>query len=331
MMANARSSRRRGHSCPWLPSLAGLLGKGLAIGLAIGLLWQASPALAGKHDTLRHKVQAGDTIALLAAEYYGDRRHAIFIMVANKMQHDRPLKPGERLKIPVNREVTVAPGDTLESLAETYLGDPRRSVFLADFNELDVDASLAAGEAVQIPFHVQHTAAGKESISAIAAAYFASRKQAKLIRDYNFTRKKTLEAGETVTIPIVHVQVRRSRLPPPDKESQKRVAKRQEMHALALESMQSAKVAWGEGDYATVKQLLTRIDTDYLDRRLAVAVSVLLGSTYVAFNDSDSALATFRKALERSPKHKLETYHVSPRIRTVWQQAGGQIAVTDAP
>ena len=78
-------------------------------------------------DYVQYKVRAGDTLSLLAAEYYGDRDHALFIMVANKMQHPRPLKPGEKLRIPVTREVTAAVGDNFDGLAQTYLGDKRRA------------------------------------------------------------------------------------------------------------------------------------------------------------------------------------------------------------
>jgi hypothetical protein len=46
----------------------------------------AVPARADR-DYLTYKVRAGDSLALLAAEYYGDRNHAVFIMVANKLDH----------------------------------------------------------------------------------------------------------------------------------------------------------------------------------------------------------------------------------------------------
>ena len=50
----------------------------------------AAPARADR-DYLTYKVRPGDSLALLAAEYYGDRNHAVFIMVANKLDHPRPL------------------------------------------------------------------------------------------------------------------------------------------------------------------------------------------------------------------------------------------------
>lgn len=307
--------RPRSHGAlPWL----------VTAGLA-AIMLGPSPARAQSHDTLVHRVAQGDTIELLAAEYYGDRHHGIFIMVANKLQHARPLRPGERLKIPVNREVTAAVGDTLETLAEQYLGDKRRAKFLAGFNQLDADASLAAGQVIQIPFHVVHKSAGKESLSAISAAYFATTKKTKLIQEYNFASKKVLQAGETVVIPIHHVQVRRGRLPPPDAESQARLAKRREIQDQAQNLLPGAQAAWDAGNYAAVKRALTTLETDYLDANLAVAVGVLLGSTYMAFDDKDSALAAFRKVLERSPGHSLDTYEYSPKVREVWKQAGGKV------
>jgi LysM repeat protein len=293
--------------------------------VALGMAAGAGKASAQSHDTLIHRVTAGDTIELLAAEYYGDRHHGVFIMVTNKLQHARPLRPGERLKIPTNREVSAAVGDTFESLAEQYLGDKRRARFLAGFNQLPADASLAVGQDIQIPFHVVHRAAGKESLSAIAAAYFGSPKKTKLVQEYNFTDKKMLQAGETVVIPIHHVQVRRSRLPPPDAESQARLTKRREMQTQALNLLPRAHTDWRAGDYAAVKRALTTLETDYLDAEMAMEVGVLLGSTYVAFGDKDSALAAFRKVLERSPAHTLDTYEYSPKIREVWKQAGGKV------
>src|SRR5687768_3965475 len=123
----------------------------------------ASPALAqSTAGHTSHKVQRGDTLELLGAEYYGDRRHKIYIMIENGLDHGRDLKPGERLRIPVSSEVTAAVGDTLESLAAQHLGDERRAKYLAEFNGLAPDSSVAAGMSIAIPLRVTYRASGKE-------------------------------------------------------------------------------------------------------------------------------------------------------------------------
>jgi len=276
--------------------------------------------------SIRHRVQAGDSLALLAAEYYGDRRHAVFILVANRMTHPRALKPGEVLKVPMNRRVTAKAGDTVESLAKQYLGDERRGKFIAEFNNLVPPASVAAGQPIAIPFHVKHTAASKEKISDIAAAYFGDRSKAKLLRTYNFRKGDVLAAGSTIIVPINHVRVQSSKLPPPDPDSTARVAKRGEMQKRTRELLPEVRRAWREGDYSAVKRALAPLETEYLDATLAADVGALLGAAYVAFGDADSALATFRKVLERNEGHQLSAYDYSPKVRAVWERAGGTIA-----
>ncbi len=48
---------------------------------------------------------------------------------------------------------------------------------------------------------------------------------------------------------------------------------------------------------------------------------MLLGATYVAYGDDDSALAIFKKVRERKPSHTLAAYAYSPKIRGVWDRA----------
>lgn len=287
----------------------------------------AEPAARAQvRETIPHSVVEGDTIPLLAAEYYGDRNHGIFIMLVNGMEHERPLKPGESLKIPIDRDITAKVDDTIATLAEKYLGDSRRAKFLAEFNQLAPDASLAAGQVIKIPFHVRYKAKGKSSLREISLSLFATPKNAGMLKRYNFLDKEVLAAGDSIVIPIQHVQVRRSKMPPvDDPESQALMVKRREEQAHAADLLPKARAAWDAGDYATAKRELTRLDTVYLDVVQAVEVGVLLGSTYVAFGDKDSALATFKKALERSPGQALSRYDVSPKILEIWKQAGGKI------
>jgi LysM repeat protein len=281
-------------------------------------------ALAQELQTIRIRVRNGDTLQLLAAEFYGDRSHAVFIMKANGLTHPRALRPGERVKIPIQQNVTASVGDTLEGLAEQYMGDARRAEFLAEFNNLPADATIAAGQVIVIPFHVTHTAQSLESVESIAAAYFGDAQKAALVRRYNFTDKRALESNETLVIPIYNVRVRPSKLPPVDKKSAEREARLREMEERALEVLPEAQAAWRAGEYTKVKRLLVDLDLDYLPMNQAAAVGVLLGCAYIAFGDDDSAVAIFDKVLRRKPEHSLSTYEHSPKILDVWRRAGGK-------
>jgi len=279
----------------------------------------------GSDDTITYKVKAGDTLELLAAEYYGDRNDALFIMVANKMTHPRPLKKGEKLRVPVSREVTTSIGDTFDTLAQAYLGDTRRGPFLAEFNGVAPDDSLAAGTVINVPFTITYTADADIGLDRIAQAYFGDAERANVLRAYNFLDKDTLAKGETVEVPIFHVRVRESMLPPVDPDAKARSEKRRLMQDQALTALPGSRAAWRAGDFSAVKRDLIKIDTDFLDVKLAVEIGVLLGGAYVATGDTDSALATFKRVLERRPKQALDAYRFSPKIRDVWKRAGGSI------
>lgn len=295
----------------WLLALAALL---------------AVPARARADGEITHKARAGDTLELLAAEYYGDRNYAVFIMVANRMEHPRPLKAGDRVRIPVSREVTASVGDTFESLAAGYLGDGRRAEFLADYNGYKAEDTLAAGTVLSVPLTVTYVAETQNlSLSSIAAAYLGDSKYAGLLRRYNFLDKDKLAKGESIVVPIQNVRVRSSKLPAMDAESRARTEKRRTTQEAALSALPSARTAWRQGDYAAVKRELTRLDLDYLDTGLAVEIGVLLGAAYVAFGDNDSATAVWKRVLERRPKHALDGYFYSPKVRDVWKRAGGAI------
>ncbi len=299
----------------WRPTL------GVAVIAAlIAVLVLAAPAAADR-DYVVHKVKEGDTLGLLAAEYYGDRNHAVFIMVANKLLHPRALKKGEKIRIPVSRDVTVAVGDNWDGLAQSYLGDKRRGRYLAEFNGADPAATLAAGLVVSVPFHVTHTAAAEESVANIALAYFGDSSNSEMLRGYNFLEGEAIAAGETLVIPIHHVKVRDSAMPPADAESKARTDKRRTMIEAAGRALPRGLLAWRRAAYADVKRELIELDLDFLDADRAAVIGTLLGAAYVALGDEDSAVATFRRVLERAPRTTLSPYRYSPRIHAVWAKA----------
>ena len=290
--------------------------------LACALVLVAS--LAYGDDTITYRVKDGDTLALIAAEYYGDRRKEIFIMVENGIAHTRKLKRGERLKIPVNREITTSPGDTFETLAASFLGDARRAIFLAEFNGMSLDDGIPAGTQLQIPFTVTHRAATTESFQSIALAYFADKSQAEMLRRYNFMNdRRELEKGEAIQIPVYNVRLQASKMPPVEADAKSRRAARREAAQRAAQNLPKAWQAWRSGEFKSIEPQLFGVDIDYLDTAQAVEVAILRGLAAVADGNSKLAVEHFRAALARKDSYVLRAFDYSPKILALWKQAGG--------
>jgi LysM repeat protein len=284
---------------------------------------QSEPPAALKSNVV-HTVQAGDTLELLAAEFYGDRLFATFIMAENRMTHPRPLRSGEKLRIPTAWKYSVVRGETLDGLAGKFLGDARRAPYLADFNGLAASTTLGDGQKLTIPFHVRHVAADKETLASLAATFYGDSRKAELLRGYNFLQAKLVKKGEELIVPISHVRVRDAKLPALDAASQVREQKTREEMARARDALPEAREAWRAGAFGTVKRSLATLDPEFLESDVAAEVGFLLGSTYVAFGDEDSALANFKKVLERKTDFVVRSQETSPKIRRVWERAGGK-------
>jgi hypothetical protein len=299
----------------------------VAVGVVLLTALRVARAQDQPNDTVGHRVRQGDSLELIAAEFYGDRTKAVFIMVANKMTHVRPLRPGERVRVPISREVATAPGDTFESLAATYLGSARRGTFLATFNGMSSDDGLPAGTVITIPFTIVHTAGSIESISDIAKAYFGDGKNTEMLRRYNFLEKNSIERGDALLVPVYHVRLSPAKTPALDVESRARREHRREAMARAAKALPSARQAWKDGDFAAVKSTLAPFepDLDYMDAQDAVELGVLLGAAHVAYDETEPAIAMFKRVLDRQANHVLRRYDTSPRILDAWQKAGGQI------
>lgn len=274
-----------------------------------------------------YRVRQGDTLELIAAEFYGDRGKAMFIAAENKLTRPRPLRPGERLRVPVSREITTSPGDTFESLAMTYLGAARRGAFLAEWSGLPQDDSLPAGTPITIPFTIAYTAQTAESLAEIARIYFGDARQAEMLRHYNQLERSSVDKGDTLLVPAYHVRLNAAKQPPLDPESRARRDHRRDALARAARALPTARLAWKSGDFAGVKAALIPLDPDldYLDTGEVVEIGVLLGAAHVAYDDIEAALACFKRVLDRQAQHVLRRYDHSPKVLAVWQKAGGPV------
>lgn len=283
-------------------------------------------------DTVGYRLRGGDTLDVIAAEFYGDKSQANFLVTENhladpKTHRVRSVSQGDRIKVPVTREIATAKGDTFESLAQTYLGDARRAPFLADFNQLSIEDSLPAGTVITLPLHVTHTATGGESLAMIASYYFGDPKQADMLKRYNNLDRTSIDKGESIIVPNPRVHVRPGKEPPLDAESRDRRDRQRKAIADAAETLPRARSAWLLGDFTGVKAALEHLadETDYLDIKTATEIGVLLGKAHVAFDEKDAAVAAFARVIDRRPRTLLSPYADSPKVLEAWRKAGGHV------
>lgn len=299
--------------------------KGLAIICALSGTAIAQEAATGD---VAYRVKQGDTIELIAAEFYGDHAHtAAFIVEENKLKPPIKVYPGERIKVPVTHEIATAKGDTFESLAAQYLGDAKRAPFLAEVNHMQPGDPLATGTVIAIPFHIAYTAQAAESLGQVSTELFGDAKQADAIRAYNGLDKPAVDKGETVLVPVMHVRTRPEHTPTLDADSAQRHDAQKHAVADAALALPLARSAWFEGDFNHVRELLGPIAKrfDYLDNATAIDVGVLLGKADVAFDDKEAATALFQAVLARSPSQTLSAYSESPKVLEAWRTAGGSV------
>jgi LysM repeat protein len=293
-----------------------------------------APALAqvDATDTVSYRVRQNDTLDVIAAEFYGDKAQAMFIVVENHLAEAktgkvRAIHGGDRLKIPVTREIATAKGDQLESLAQSFLGDARRAPFLADFNSIAIDDSLAAGTVLTIPLHVTHVATANESLAQISTTYFGDAKQADMLKRYNNLDRNSIEKGDSIVVPNLHAHVRAGKMPAMDADSKDRRDRQRKAQADIAEALPRARSSWLLGDFAQVKAALAHVadEADYLDAKSAVECALLLGRAHVAFDERDAAAAAFARVLDRRPHYLLSAYAESPKVLDAWRKAGGHV------
>ena len=283
----------------------------------------------------------GDTPESIAADYYGNRSQAIFILETNGLERDKPLKPGQKVRIPTAFHYRVHKGDTLEGLSKKFLDDGRRSPFLAAFSGLRPTDKLREGQDLLIPFQHVHRTEVPESLQSVARSFYGDASKAKLLADYNFRSAPMLAKGERVLVPIGHVHIRAVRLQPvmekpivgskqkelpapvlapaPPKEAQKREA---ELAEKVGKSLAIAEKAYKDGSYSDVPAVLDKVLTEDEPSESQLAELFRLKAfAYVALGLDELAVNAFREVLARKPDVALDEATVSPKTRAALERA----------
>jgi hypothetical protein len=289
-----------------------------------------------------YSAKPGDTPESIAADYYGNRSQAIFILETNGLERDKPLRTGQKVRIPTAFHYRVHRGDTLEGLSKKFLDDGRRSPFLAAFSGLRPTDKLREGQDLLIPFQHVHRTEVPESLQSVARAFYGDASKAKLLADYNFRTAPMLAKGERVLVPIGHVHIRAVRLQPvverpvigskqkelpaapvlapaPPKEAQKREA---ELAEKVGKSLAIAEKAYKDGSYSDVPAVLDKVLTEEEPSESQLAELFRLKAfAYVALGLDDLAVNAFREVLARKPDVALDEATVSPKIRAALERA----------
>jgi len=310
-----------------------------AVAAALFVLLFSFPASA---KVVVYSSRPGDTPESIAADYYGNRSQAIFIVETNGLERDKPLKPGQRVRIPTAFHYRVRKGDTLEGLAQKFLDDKRRSPFLAAFSGLRPTDKLREWQDLLIPFQHVHRTEVPESLQSVARSFYGDASKAKLLADYNFRTAPMMAKGEKILVPISHVHIRAVKLQPivekpvvgsskvkevpvptlapaPAKEAQKREA---ELAEKVGKELAVAEKAYKDGSYSDVPAMLDKVLTAEEPSESQLAELFRLKAfAYVALGLDDLAVNAFREVLARKPDVALDEATVSPKIRAALERA----------
>ena len=279
----------------------------------------------------------GDTAESVAAEFYGNRSLAPFIMEANGL-HDAKLKPGQKVRIPTAFHYRVHKGDTLEGLGQKFLDDKRRGAFLATFSGIGKSDKLREGEDLLIPFQHVHQAQAPESLQSVARSFYGDAGKAKMLGEYNFRSSPMLAKGEKLLVPIAHIRIRAVRLEPskskdsaasaapkapvataPSQEAQKREA---ELAAHVAQELTQVESKYKDGSYQDVPSALDKMLTEEDPSEAQLAeIFRLKAFAYVALGLDELAVQAFREVLARKPDEKFDEATVSPKIRAAFDRA----------
>jgi LysM repeat protein len=289
-----------------------------------------------------YSAKPGDTPESIAADYYGNRSQALFILETNGLERDKPLKPGQKVRIPTSFHYRVHKGDTLDALAGKFLDDKRRAPFLAAFSNMRSTDKLREGQDLLIPFQHVHRTDVPESLQSVARTFYGDASKWKLLADYNFRSAPILAKGERVLVPISSVHIRAVRLLPvvekpaagskvkelppvptlaaaPPKEAQKREA---ELAEKVGKSLAVAEKAYKDGSYSDVPSVLDKVLTEEEPSESQLAELFRLKAfAYVALGLDELAVNAFREVLARKPDVALDEATVSPKIRAALERA----------
>jgi tetratricopeptide (TPR) repeat protein len=257
----------------------------------------------------------------------------MIIRAANGFLHpdDGRLLAGERVKIPEVTYHRVSEGETWETIADRYLGSPRRGKFLAEMNGAAATSMLAVGQVVKVPYQLLYVLAPDETLKTVAKQYLGGAFSSAWLQGYNlFKKKRSLSRGDALLVPLVSVELTaaaKARIQAavgPDPTAEDKAFQIEAARAIA-----ELRVDYVAGRYVrTIAEAERLLGTGKLTVPQQVGVYKYLASSYVAFGEREEAIAVFRQALAKQPDMELSPITTSPKILEAFREAQRQAEAT---
>jgi tetratricopeptide (TPR) repeat protein len=272
-----------------------------------------------------HMARSGETLEQLSVRYYGTPDKTVVIRAANGFVHpdNGRLTEGEPVEIPEVLYIRVTEADSWQTLANAFLSSPIRAPFLAGLNGFDESKMPPVGTIIQIPFHLRHIFAADESLKSIVRMYYRGKTSVDWLIRYNSPTKKKYGQGDVIIVPLadlVFTDEEQTRIEAFRADRYTRLdLKRQEE---AREIIASLKEDFDMGRYVQIVANASKlIGFGRLTVPQEIGVYNFLAYAYVALDESKSAEAAFRRALDLQPDMELSSLTSSPKILEVFKRA----------
>jgi nucleoid-associated protein YgaU len=167
--------------------------------LALGAALASSDATA-----FTHVVQKNETLAQIAERTYGKIQYEKILVAANALdaQGGSPIVAGQRLEIPALDHYRIASGDTWQGLAKNFLGEPERSVVLAQANDTLPWIPPAEGAEIIVPYNLRYIATQADTIVTITQKFLGEKEKAWIYDQYNHLKGQPVRRGDVILIPL---------------------------------------------------------------------------------------------------------------------------------
>jgi len=239
-----------------------------------------------------HTVRGGDNWSALADRYLGRTSAWPAIPVLNDRAPEAPLRPGQRVRLPVLLRYELRRGDTLALLGQRFYADPARGRLIQEINGIEDARRLSVGQVLELPL--------------LAPALHRP-------------------PAEPADVPAPAAAARPEPEPPQVPEEPVETTEPAVAETRFTTELDRARRAFDNGEFASARQQLEGLRAQVTaeggtaDR---VTLWRLLGFVYVAFDLEEPACESFHQLATLDAEPTLDPDLVSPKIRERLEACG---------